>query len=68
MAKGLKVEKIRDYDGRSERRAREIQGIVGSLGQVSARPVIERTEIAQQHFEHQSGFDASGEYHYPSTD
>lgn len=45
------MEKIRDYDGRSERRAREIRGVVGSLGQISAHPVIERTDVAQQAFE-----------------
>ena len=60
------MEKIRDYDGKSERRAREIQSVVGALGQMSAKPVLERTDVAQQHFEHQSGFDVNGEYHYPA--
>lgn len=58
------MEKVRDYDGRSERRAKQIQDVVGVLGQMTARPVIERTEIAQQNFDNQTGFDASGDYHF----
>jgi len=57
------MEKIRDYDGRSERRAREIQGVVSALGQMSALPVIERTDLAQQEFAATTGFDINGEYH-----
>lgn len=57
------MEKVRDYDGRSERRAREIQNVIGALGQMSAHPVIERTDVAQQAFDSATGFDRNGEYH-----
>lgn len=60
------MEKRRDYDGKSERRAQQIQDVVGVLGQMSAKPVIERTDIAQQDFDTQTGFDAQGQYHYPN--
>jgi hypothetical protein len=73
------MERIRDYDGRSARRAAEIQSVVGALGQMSALPVIERTEAAQLNRTYSTeivpavdgsdvlagGFDSEGNYHDP---
>lgn len=59
------MEKIRDYNGRDQYRAEQIQDIVGFLGQVTTNRVlpqkthIERTDLAQQ------GFDSLGDYHDP---
>lgn len=72
------MEHIRDR-GNSERRAKEIQDVVGLLGQISARPVvpdllgrdynphtiIERTDSAQLGYTMHDGWDAEGRYITP---
>jgi hypothetical protein len=58
------MEKIRDYDGRSVRRAQQIQSVVGALGQITARPVMPEvlpTEVGQD--PPTIGWDRNGEYH-----
>lgn len=59
------MERIRDFDGRSERRARQIQDVVGALGQMTAYPVIERTEVAQLGYTMTEGWDSEGRYIQP---
>jgi hypothetical protein len=64
------MEKIRDYDGRSARRAVEIQSVVQALGQMSARPVlpvIERPDSAQLGYTMQTGWDSEGRYITPEV-
>lgn len=72
------MEHIRDR-GNSERRAEQIQNVVGLLGQVSARPVvpdllgrdytphpiIERTDAAQLGYTVHPGYDSEGRYITP---
>lgn len=65
------MENIRDR-GNPEYRARQIQDVVGFLGQVSTNRVmpqkihLERTDLAQTEFDAQRGFDSLGDYHDPS--
>lgn len=58
------MEKYRDR-GNSEKRAQEIQEIVGHLGQMSALPVIERPDASQLHKTLLAGFDSEGRYLTP---
>lgn len=66
------MEHIRDFDGRSEYRARQIQGVVAYLGQVTGQRVmpqkvyLERTDLAQSEFEAHAGYDSEGMYHDPA--
>lgn len=72
------MEHIRDR-GNSERRAKEIQNVVGLLGQISARPVVpdllgrdytprpvtERTDSAQLGYSIHDGWNSEGNYITP---
>lgn len=72
------MEHIRDR-GNSERRAKQIQDVVGLLGQVSARPVVpdllgrdynpqptvERTGVRQLGYTMHDGWDSEGNYITP---
>lgn len=40
-----KMERVRDYDGRSQRRAEQIQEVVGHLGQMTAKPVFSVEQV-----------------------
>lgn len=59
------MERIRDYDGRNIRRAEQIRNVVDLLGQVSALPVVERTEVSQLGYTITPGFDSEGRYITP---
>jgi len=65
------MENIRDR-GNSEYVARQIQDVVGFLGQVSTNRVmpqkvhIERTGLAQTEFDAHGGYDSLGDYHDPA--
>lgn len=58
------MEQIRDR-GNSERRAKEIQQVVGLLGQISALPVVERTDASQLGYTMHEGWNAEGNYITP---
>lgn len=58
------MEKYRDR-GNPEKRAQEIQEIVGHLGQVSALPVIERPSASQLGYTMHDGWNSEGNYITP---
>lgn len=60
------MEKYRDR-GNSEKRAQEIQEIVGHLGQMSALPVIERPAASQLGYTMHEGWNSEGNYITPEV-
>lgn len=58
------MENIRDR-GNSERRAQQVQDVVGLLGQVSALPVIEKPEASQLGYTMHEGWNSEGNYITP---
>lgn len=60
------MERIVDFDGKPRRTAESIQNVVSLLGQMSALPVVERTETSQLGYTMAPGFDSEGRYITPA--